>query len=72
MGRKMFGLINRYLHQVTGKLDVKFGDILIILVADFAQLPPVTDNTPCLSTPVRTPQLTGENVKFSKLFRGET
>ena len=30
------------------------------------------DHTPCLSTPVGTTWLTGENVKFSKNFRGET
>ena len=35
--------IDRRLHQATGTLDVQFGDISIILVGDFAQLPLVTD-----------------------------
>ena len=43
MGQNMLGWRYRCLLQVTGKLDVQFGGISIILVDDFNQLPPVTD-----------------------------
>ena len=43
IGRNIFGCIDRRLHQVTSKLDVYFIGILILLVGDFSQLPPVAD-----------------------------
>ena len=43
MGQNMFGWIDRRLRQATGKFDLQFGGISIILVGDFAQLPPVSD-----------------------------
>ena len=47
----MFGWIERPLLQVTGKLDVQFDGISVMLVGDFAQLLPVTDKPPYHSTP---------------------
>ena len=39
----MCGWIDKWLHQITGKLDVESGGISIILVVDFAQLLQITD-----------------------------
>lgn len=39
----MFAWINRRCKQATGNLTIPFGGMLIILVGDITQLPPVTD-----------------------------
>ena len=43
LGQKRFGWIDRRCKQATGKNDKLFGGILIILIGDPAQLPPVGD-----------------------------
>ena len=39
----MFSWVDRHLFQVIGRLDMQFGEILIILIGSFAHLSPVTD-----------------------------
>ena len=43
LGQRMFTWIDRRLKQATAKHDQPFGGISIILIGDFAQLPPVGD-----------------------------
>ena len=43
IGQNMCGWIDKWLRQITGKLDVESGGISIILIIDFAQLLQITD-----------------------------
>ena len=43
IGQNICGWIDKWLHQITGKLDVESGGISIMLVVDFAQLLQITD-----------------------------
>ena len=44
VGQRMLGWIDSRCRQATGKKELLFGGISIILVGDIAQLPPVMDN----------------------------
>ena len=43
LGLRMLAWIDKRLRQNTGKLDEAFGDMSLIFIGDFAQLPPVGD-----------------------------
>lgn len=43
VGCRLLGLVDRRLRQATGKEDILFGGVSILLVGDTQQLPPVMD-----------------------------
>ena len=43
MGQRMMAMVDKWLHQATAKLDTPLGSVSVILLGDFAQLPPVGD-----------------------------
>ena len=43
LGERTFAWIDQQLRQVSGKQDSLFGGFSLILIGDFAQLPPVAD-----------------------------
>ena len=43
IGQRLFGCIDRRCRQLSGKQDLPFGGLNLILVGDIAQLPPVAD-----------------------------
>ncbi len=52
MGLRMMAWVDKRLRQATGQLDVPLGGVSVILLGDFAQLPPVGDKPLyCNATP---------------------
>ena len=45
LGQNALQYIDKHLRQATAHYDEPFGGISIILIGDFAQLPPVGDRT---------------------------
>ena len=55
LGQNMMAWADKRLRQATTKLDTPFGDISVILIGDFAHLPPVGDH------PLFAPEGTGSH-----------